>query len=62
VASSYFEVRTRLKLNQTWLDERATVQRDDTSVRVILRERGAVAAAPPATPVKTPGLTKPAVQ
>lgn len=52
VETSYFEVRTRLKLNQTWLEERATVQRDGTSVRVILRERGAVNASQPATPAK----------
>ena len=59
VATSYFEVRTRLKLNKTWLDERATVQRDGTSVRVILRERGAVAAAQPAAPATPPALKSP---
>lgn len=53
VASSYFEVRTRLKLNQTWLAERAIVQRDGTSVRVISRDRGAAAATQPAAPART---------
>lgn len=60
VASSYFEVRTRLKLNQTWLEERATVQRDGTSVRVILRARGAVDSSQPTTPAtrQTPPALK----
>ncbi len=53
VASSFFEVRTRLKLNQTWLTERAIVKRDGTSVRVILRDRGAAAATQPAAPART---------
>jgi general secretion pathway protein K len=54
VASSYFEVRTSLKQNQTWVEERAVLQREETSVRVILREGTTTAAAQPAAPAKPP--------
>ncbi len=56
VASRFFEVRGRLRLDQMTLEERSVLQRDGLDVKVLWRERGvidpgALAAAPaPATP------------
>jgi general secretion pathway protein K len=50
VASGFFEVRTTLKLNQTSVEERATIKRDGLNVRVLWRDRGAVASGTPAPP------------
>ena len=54
VNSSFFEVRGRLRLDQTTVEERSLLQRDDGAVRTLWRERGtvqgldeALAAAPP---------------
>lgn len=51
VASSFFEVQTSLRLDQTWQEERATVKRDGLNVRVLWRDRGVVGASMPVTPV-----------
>jgi general secretion pathway protein K len=50
VASGFFEVRTTLKLNQTSVEERATIKRDGLNMRVLWRDRGAVASSTPAPP------------
>jgi general secretion pathway protein K len=42
IASRFFEVRGRLRLNQTAVEERSIVQRDGLDVKVVLRERGVV--------------------
>ena len=39
VATRYFEVRGRLRIGQTTLEERSVLQRDGTDVRTISRER-----------------------
>lgn len=49
VASGFFEVRIVLKLSQTRVEERAAIRRDGLNVRVLWRDRGAVAAIKPAT-------------
>jgi general secretion pathway protein K len=41
VSSRFFEVRSRLRLDQLVVEERALVQRDGTFVRVLQRVRGA---------------------
>jgi len=46
VASRFFEVRGRLRLDQTVVQERSVVQREGLEVRVLWRERGV----PPALP------------
>ena len=43
IASRYFEVRGRLRLEQTIVEERSLVQRDGTTVKTLWRERGAIA-------------------
>jgi len=40
VASRFFEVQARLRLDQLVVEERSVVQRDGVDVRVLLRERG----------------------
>lgn len=40
VASRFFEVRSRLRLDQLVVEERALVQRDGLEVRILQRERG----------------------
>lgn len=42
VNSRYFEVRGRLRIDQTVVEERSVVQRDGQSVRTLWRERGVV--------------------
>ena len=42
VASRYFEVRGRLRLDQTVVQERSVLQRDGLTVRTLWRERGVV--------------------
>ncbi|AYQ30279.1 MULTISPECIES: type II secretion system minor pseudopilin GspK [unclassified Polaromonas] len=43
VASRFFEVRERLKLDQVIVPERSLLQRDGLSIRTLWRDRGAVA-------------------
>lgn len=52
VSSRFFEVRARLRLERTVIEERTLVQRVDSTVRVLQRERGVrdPAAAPAASP------------
>jgi general secretion pathway protein K len=51
VATRFFEVRGRVRLDQSVVEEVSVVQRDGLNVRTISRERG-----PPPAPVKdTPG-------
>jgi general secretion pathway protein K len=52
VASQYFEVRARLRLDQLVVEERALLHRDGTLVTTEDRERGMIApaGAPPAPP------------
>jgi general secretion pathway protein K len=49
VASSFFEVRARLRLDQLVVEERSVVRRDGIDVKVVQRERGP-AGPPPAAP------------
>ena len=42
VASRYFEVRGRLRIDQTVVEERSVLQRDGLSVRTLYRDRGVV--------------------
>ncbi len=46
VASRFFEVRGRLRLDQTTVQERSVVQRDGLDVKTLWRERGIAAADP----------------
>ncbi|MBO9648633.1 MAG: type II secretion system minor pseudopilin GspK [Variovorax sp.] len=41
VATSYFEVQARLRLDSAWVEERTLLQRDGIDVRIVWRERGA---------------------
>ncbi|SEA94922.1 type II secretion system minor pseudopilin GspK [Variovorax sp. YR216] len=41
VATSYFEVQARLRLDNAWVEERTLLQRDNLDVRIVWRERGA---------------------
>ena len=50
VASRFFEVRGRLRLNQMVVQERSVLQRDGLDVRVLWRQRGV----PPALPDQAP--------
>ena len=43
IASRYFEVRGRLRLEQATVEERSLVQRDGNTVKTLWRERGAIA-------------------
>ncbi|MBE7942712.1 MULTISPECIES: type II secretion system minor pseudopilin GspK [Ramlibacter] len=43
VSSRFFEVRSRLRLDKTVVEERALLQRDGLQVQVLRRERGTVA-------------------
>ncbi len=47
VASNYFEVHGRLRLDRVWVEEHSLVQRDGLNVLIVWRERGAGATAPP---------------
>jgi general secretion pathway protein K len=40
VASMFFEIRARLRLDQLVVEERSLVQRDGLEVKVLQRERG----------------------
>ena len=42
IASRFFEVRGRLRLEQTTVEERSLVQRDGKDVKTLWRERGAI--------------------
>jgi general secretion pathway protein K len=50
VASRYFEVRGRLRLDSVLVQERSVLQRDGLTVRTLWRERGVVAEIPLASP------------
>lgn len=41
IATSYFEVQSRLRLDNAWVDEHTLLQRDGVDVRIVWRERGA---------------------
>ena len=41
VATRYFEVVGRLRLDQTWVEEHSLLQRDGIELRILWRERGA---------------------
>jgi general secretion pathway protein K len=41
IATSYFEVQARLRLDNAWVEERTLLQRDNLDVRIVWRERGA---------------------
>jgi len=47
VATSYFEVQARLRLDNAWVEEQTLLQRDGIDVRIVWRERGAGATVPP---------------
>ena len=49
VASRFFEVRGRLRLDQTIVQERSVLQREGLNVRTIARERGVITDFPAAT-------------
>jgi general secretion pathway protein K len=53
VSSRFFEVRSRLRLDQSVVEERAVLQRDGLTVRTLWRDRGAYADRP-GTPVARP--------
>lgn len=48
VASGFFEVRSRLRLDQLVVEEHSVLQRNRMEVRILSRQRGAVAAPVPA--------------
>jgi general secretion pathway protein K len=50
VATSYFEVHGRLRLDRTWVEEHSLLQRVGFNVRIVWRERGAGATAPAPKP------------
>jgi len=41
IATSYFEVQARLRLDNAWVEERTLLQRNNLDVRIVWRERGA---------------------
>ena len=41
VATSYFEVQGRLRLDNAWVEEHSLLRRDNLELRIIWRERGA---------------------
>jgi general secretion pathway protein K len=47
VATSFFEVHGRLRLEKHWVDEHSLVRRDGTNLTILWRERGAGATAIP---------------
>ena len=49
IASRFFEVRGRLRLDQTIVQERSVLQREGLNVRTIARERGVITDFPAAT-------------
>lgn len=53
VASRFFEVRSRLRLDRLTVEEHAVVQRDGLEIRILRRQRGAPD--PEAPPAATPG-------
>jgi general secretion pathway protein K len=53
VASRFFEIRSRLRLDQLVVEERSVVLRDGADVRILQRQRGAPAAA--IASAQTPG-------
>jgi general secretion pathway protein K len=46
VATSYFEVHARLRLDNAWVEEQTLLRRDGLDVRIVWRERGAGATVP----------------
>lgn len=47
VATNYFEVHARLRLDNAWVEEQTLLRRDNLDVRIVWRERGAGATLPP---------------
>ncbi|RYZ12389.1 MAG: general secretion pathway protein GspK [Comamonadaceae bacterium] len=50
VGTNYFEVRGRLRLDTTWVEEHSLLRRDGITVTTLWRERGAGATLPTANP------------
>lgn len=46
VATNYFEVHARLRLDNAWVEEQTLLRRDNLDVRIVWRERGAGATLP----------------
>jgi general secretion pathway protein K len=46
VATNYFEVHARLRLDNAWVEEQTLLRRDGINVRIVWRERGAGATLP----------------
>jgi general secretion pathway protein K len=46
VATNYFEVHARLRLDNAWVEEQTLLRRDNLDVRIMWRERGAGATLP----------------
>lgn len=57
VKSSFFEVRSRLRLDQLMVEERAVVRRDNLDIRVLQRTRGAPTAGIPTASANGAGPT-----
>ena len=55
MASRFFEVRGRLRLDQTIIQERSVLQRDGLNVRTLWRDRGVVADVSVPAPGSAPG-------
>jgi general secretion pathway protein K len=51
ISSSFFESRGRLRLGQMVVEERSLLQRVQTDVRALQRERGVIASRPPGGPL-----------
>ncbi len=47
VATNYFEVHARLRLDSAWVEEQTLLRRDNLDVRIVWRERGAGATLTP---------------
>lgn len=47
VATSYFEVQARLRIDRAWVEEQTLLWRNGIDVRIVWRERGAGATPPP---------------
>ena len=47
VSTNYFEVRARLRIDRTWVEEQTLLHRNGIDVRIVWRERGAGTTMPP---------------
>ena len=45
VATRFFEVQGRLRLDRTWVEEHSLLRRDGLNVQIVWRDRGAGATA-----------------